>query len=304
MNILITGASGFVGSALINKLKHANITAISRSEQLSHENVHWEKFSLERLITSVLLSTKQFDTVVHLAAKAHALKEPVSLEEYRVVNCEQTIALAEKLADKGMKRFVFISSIGVNGSHTNTGDPYSEDSLPSPHSDYAISKYEAEIQLKALSEAKGFELVIIRPPLIYGKKAPGNFNSLYKIIKKGFPLPFGLIKNKRSFISIDNFCDFIDIAINHPQAANKLFLVADDESISTNKLVTDIWAAEKIKSFTLPIPVFLLRGVFYLLGKSNFSTQLLDNLEVDNSNAKIILGWKPKDTLYKHFDQL
>jgi UDP-4-keto-D-FucNAc 4-reductase len=303
MNILVTGASGFVGNVLLKKIESASITAVSRTAHKNTENIHWVKSSLEELIKSDIISANRFETVIHLAAIAHPTNENVALEEYQEINCEQTIALAEKSSDCGMKRFVFVSSIGVNGSRTEKNKAFTEDSFPSPHSDYAVSKYDAELKLKALAKIKNFEIVIIRPPLVYGKNAPGNFGRLYNIISKGMPLPFGLINNKRSFISVNNLCDFIAITISHPEAANQLFLIADDHSISTRELVVDIWHALNIKSFMLPVPAIFMRVLFLLLRKSNFSTQLLDNLEVENDKAKQLLSWQPKETLLEHFKQ-
>jgi nucleoside-diphosphate-sugar epimerase len=301
MNILITGASGFVGNSLLEHIKFANITAISRTKQISSENVHWEQLSLKDLIKSELLITNKYKTVIHLAAKAHALTEHVSLAEYREVNRDQTIALAERLACNGMKRFVFISSIGVNGSHTPIGSPFTENTKEHPHSDYAISKFEAEEELKKLAKNMSFELVIIRPPLVYGKNAPGNFKHLLNIISKGIPLPFKLVNNSRSFISVSNLCDFIALTATHQNAAGELFLISDDEDISTKALIKTIWKAKNIHSFLIPVPIFIFKLLFNLLGRSSMAIQLFDNLEVDNSKAKSLLGWLPKQSMIDVF---
>jgi nucleoside-diphosphate-sugar epimerase len=303
MNILITGASGFVGRSLLKHIEFANITAISRTKQVNSENVHWEQLSLRDLIKSELLLTNKYDTVIHLAAKAHVLKKAVSLAEYREVNRDQTISLAERLASNGMKRFVFISSIGVNGSHTPIGSPFTENTKEHPHSDYAISKFEAEEELKKLAENMNFELVIIRPPLVYGENAPGNFKNLLNLILKGLPLPFGLVNNSRSFVSVNNLCDFIALVAIHSKAANELFLISDDENISTKQLIKTIWQAKNIKSFLIPIPIFIFRFLFKAISRESMSIQLFDNLEVDNSKAKKLLGWVPKETMFDVFKQ-
>jgi nucleoside-diphosphate-sugar epimerase len=303
MNILITGASGFVGSSLLEHITCENITAISRTKQVSSENVHWEQLSLKDLIKSELLLTNKYETVIHLAAKAHALKEYVTLANYREVNRDQTIALAEKLAANGMKRFVFISSIGVNGSHTSIGSPFTENTKEQPHSDYAISKFEAEEELKKLAKNMSFELVIIRPPLVYGENAPGNFKNLLNLILKGLPLPFGMVNNSRSFVSVNNLCDFIALSTIHPKAANELFLISDDQNISTKKLIKTVWQARNINSFLIPIPIFIFRFIFKSISRESMSTQLFDNLEVDNSKAKKLLGWAPKQTMFDVFKQ-
>lgn len=301
MNILITGASGFVGSSLLEHIKFANITATSRTKQVNSENVHWEQLSLKDLIKSELLITNKYETVIHLAAKAHALKEHVSLAEYREVNRDQTIALAERLAGNGMKRFVFISSIGVNGSHTPIGSPFTENTKEHPHSDYAISKFEAENELKKLAKNMNFELVIIRSPLVYGQNAPGNFKNLLNLILKGLPLPFGLVNNSRSFVSVNNLCDFIALVTIHSKAANELFLISDNENTSTKKLIKTIWQARNIKSFLIPIPIFIFRLLFKAISRESMSIQLFDNLEVDNSKAKNLLDWIPKETMFDVF---
>jgi nucleoside-diphosphate-sugar epimerase len=303
MNILITGASGFIGKTLLGHLQFENITAISRTNQINSRNLDWYRLSLDCLIKSDLLVKNTYDTVIHLAAKAHILKDDISLAEYRRINCEQTISLAKKLAVNGMKRFVFISSIGVNGSHTSKGNPFTENSKEQPHSDYALSKFEAECALKKLAKDMNFELVIIRPPLVYGENAPGNFKNLFNIILKGLPLPFGLVNNSRSFISVNNLCDFVTLAAKHPRAAGELFLISDDKNISTKQLIKTIWQAKNIKSFLIPIPIFIFRYIFKVINRESMSIQLFDNLEVENTKAKNLLGWVPKETMFDVFKQ-
>ena len=176
-------------------------------------------------------------------------------------------------------------------------------SIANPYADYAISKYEAELELTKLSKQFGFELVIIRPPLVYGEGAPGNFNNLYNLTSKGVPLPFGLVNNSRSFVSVNNLCDFISLCVSHPRAANELFLVSDDDFISIKRLIKIIWQAKQVNSFLIPVPVFILKFLFKLLGRSSMSIQLFDNLEVDNSKAKMLLGWIPKQAMTDAFKQ-
>lgn len=303
MNILITGASGFVGTTLLDHLRSENITAISRTKQINSRNADWQRFSLDGLIKSDFLVKNTYETVIHLAARAHELNDDISLAEYRRINCEQTLSLAKKLAVNGMKRFVFISSIGVNGSHTLKGNPFTEKSEEQPHSDYALSKFEAECGLKKLAKDMNFELVIIRPPLVYGENAPGNFKNFFNIILKGLPLPFGLVNNARSFISVNNLCDFITLAAKHPRAADELFIISDNEIISTKNLINTIWQAKNIKSFLIPIPIFIFRYLFKVINRESMSIQLFDNLEVDNTKAKNLLGWVPKETMFDVFKQ-
>lgn len=280
MNVLITGSTGFVGRNLVTWLsKHLDskskiITPNLRLEAIFNQD---EKF--------------QCDVAVHLAGIAH--KNNVTANEYERINCEAAIELAKQLANSGMKRFVFISSIGVNGVHTER-KAFNEESPTQPCSAYAQSKLNAENGLKELAKKMNFELVIVRPPLIYGEGAPGNFNKLMKIATSKLPLPFGNIENKRSFISVFNFCQFIEVTLSNPAAANELFLVSDNEHYSTQSLIQMIWKAKKIKSIMVPIPLFILRLILNILGKSNMSIQLLDNLVIDNSKAKKILNWQPK----------
>ena len=296
MKVLLTGATGFVGQTLINQLKDYDTTLLLRSDI----KVGFKKIitPLEKFIDH---STEQFDenwfdVVIHLAGLAHDPHRTKS--DFEKINRDATLALAEKYAIKGLKRFIFLSSIGVNGSNT-TDKQFSELSKANPHTDYAQSKYEAELGLKDLSKKYNFELVIIRPPLVYGKKAPGNFAKLLKLSRTKLPMPFGLVNNSRSYISVKNLCDFIVQSIEHPKAANELFLVADDEKYSTKNLIKEIWKANNIKSFMLPIPVFVFRVLLKVLGKPSISTQLFDDLEIDSSKARTFLSWKPKFNLSK-----
>jgi len=291
--ILITGSTGFIGHELVKKFDNRNITVLSRTDNSKFKTI---KNSLEDFLDKKCIH-QQYDIAIHLAGLAH---NNYDLDELRKINVKSTVALAKQLAENGLRRFVFISSIGVNGNRTDAL-PYTEASIPKPHADYAISKYEAEIELAKLSRELDFELVIIRPPLVYGENAPGNFKSLLNIAVKGIPLPFGLVNNSRSFISVSNLCDFIALTTTHPKAAGELFLVSDDDNVSTKTLIKTIWKAKKISSFLIPIPIFIFKLLFKLLGRSSMAVQLFDNLEVDNSKAKSLLGWHPKQSMIDVF---
>lgn len=293
MKLLITGATGFIGKELVKRFDKESIEILSRKVNNHFITLN---YSLEDLLVKTCVTNK-YDVAIHLAGLAH---NNYGLDELRKINVESTLALARQLAEKGLKRFVFVSSIGVNGNKT-IGSPFNELSTPKPHVDYAISKYEAEIELAKLSRELDFELVIIRPPLVYGENAPGNFKSLLNIASKGFPLPFGLVNNSRSFISVSNLSDFITLTASHPKAAGELFLVADDDNISTKTLIKTIWEAKNISSFLIPIPIFIFKLLFKLLGRSSMAVQLFDNLEVDNSKAKSLLGWSPKQSMVDVF---
>lgn len=292
MNILITGATGFIGRELIKKFDKKELTILSRTYIEDYKNIN---HSLEDFINKKCINSK-FDVAIHLAGLAHETFSDSTLTS----NLKSTMALAEQLAINGMKRFIFLSSIGVNGGVT-FGTPFSEQSLPKPHTKYSLCKYNIEIALQDLAKELKFELVIIRSPLVYGINAPGNFGRVFNLISKGIPLPFGMIKNSKSFISVSNLSDFIKLAVKHPNVSNELFLVSDDNPISTKDMVLDIWKAKGIKCFLLPIPSFLLRLVLFLLGKTPMSVQLIDDLEIDNRKAKKLTGWTPKENFFEHF---
>jgi nucleoside-diphosphate-sugar epimerase len=288
-NILITGATGFIGKELVKEFDGDRITVFSRNANDNFNTLH---HSLEDLLVQKCIN-EQYDVAIHLAGLAH---QSYKLSELRSVNVDTTVALAKQLAEKGLRRFIFISSIGVNGNQTSAA-PFTEQITPCPHADYAVSKFEAEIALTKLSKEYGFELVIIRPPLVYGKNAPGNFKKLYQLASKGIPLPFGLANNSRSFISVNNLCDFISLTTIHPKAVGQLFLVSDDEIISTKRLIKTIWKVKGVKSFLIPVPICIFKVLFKILGLTSMSVQLFDNLEIDNSKAKKLLGWIPKQSM-------
>jgi len=292
MNILITGATGFIGRELIKKFDKKELTILSRTYIEEYKNIN---HPLEDFINKKCINSK-FDVAIHLAGLAHGTFSDSILTS----NFKSTMALAEQLAINGMKRFIFLSSIGVNGGVTS-GTPFSEQSLPKPHTKYSLCKYNIEIALQDLAKELNFELVIIRSPLVYGINAPGNFGRVFNLISKGIPLPFGMIKNSKSFISVSNLSDFIKLAVKHPNVSNELFLVSDDNPISTKDMVLDIWKAKGIKSFLLPIPSFLLRLVLFLIGQTPMSVQLIDDLEIDNGKAKKLTGWTPKENFFEYF---
>jgi nucleoside-diphosphate-sugar epimerase len=291
--VLITGATGFIGKELVKHFDACDITILSKRKSSYFKVI---EHSMEDFLYKNCIK-KSYKVVIHLAGLAH---HNYDLDELRRINVKSTVELVKQLAENGLRRFIFISSIGVNGSRTDKL-PYTETSTPNPYADSAVSKFEAEIELTKLSKELGFELVIIRPPLVYGENAPGNFKSLYNLISKGIPLPFGLVNNSRSFISVNNLCDFIALTTTHTKAAGELFLVSDDEHVSTKTLIKTIWQARDINSFLIPIPIFIFKVLFKLLGRSSMAIQLFDNLEVDNSKAKTLLGWSPKQSMIDVF---
>jgi nucleoside-diphosphate-sugar epimerase len=233
--------------------------------------------------------------VIHTAARAHILKDevPDPLAEYRKVNVDGTMNLARQAAHAGVRRFVFISSIKVNGEQTRPGVPFSTDDLPAPQDPYGISKHEAEQGLHQLAQESGMEVVIIRPPLVYGPEVKGNFATLVRIVERGVPLPFGAVHNKRSLVAVDNLVDLIITCINHPAAANQVFLAADGEDVSTSELLRGVAKAMGKPARLIPVPAGLLMLAATLVGKKAVAQRLLGSLQVDIGKAREVLGWEP-----------
>ncbi len=289
--ILITGGNGFVGKALIfDLLKKTNVQVVSlvRSYQIQPQAV-------EQLVAENIFEVEfpeNTDVIVHLAGRAHILNEQTTdpLTEFRKVNVEGTLQLARQALDKKVKRFIFMSSIGVNGSVT-LQQPFTEDAAPQPHADYALSKLEAEEALKKLFAGSDTELVIIRPPLVYAAHAPGNFARLLKLVTTNLPLPFARTQNKRSFVALENLVDFIQVCIEHPNAANQTFLVADQNSISTRELIQYLKQGMGKTPYFIYIPQPLMKLGAACIGKSKLYEQLFESLEVDASKAQKLLGW-------------
>jgi len=289
--ILITGANGFIGSRLSEY-------AIENGWYV-RKAVRSSSFDGEIAVDEITEKTKwtkaldEIDVVVHLAARAHILKEISTnpLENYRRVNVEGTLNLARQAAEKGVKRFVFISSIGVNGN-CNTR-PFTEDDVPNPVEPYAISKYEAEQCLRKLADKSGMELVVIRPPLVYGPNVPGNFRRLIGLINKRIPLPLGLINNKRTFVALDNLVDLIMCCSTHPAAANQIFLAGDGRDISIKELLQILGDALGKPPILLPVPKKILNVIALIIGKQEEMRRLCDSLQVDISKARKLLRWSP-----------
>ena len=298
MNILITGANGFIGRALCKRLladgyqvretvrSAAQMTALpSGVEGAMVGNIGLETDWSEAL--------DGIDGIVHLAARVHVMRESAAdpLAVFRQVNVEGTKCLAIAAANAGVKRFVYISSVKVNGE--SRSDPYTEMDKPEPQDPYAVSKWEAEQILAEISSATGIEIVIIRPPLVYGPNVRANFLRLLRWVNKGVPLPLGMVDNRRSLVSLDNLVDFLITCIEHPAAAGETFLVSDGEDLSTPALIRRIALSMNIPARLIPVPVCLLRLGGSLLGKKSEVDRLCGSLQVDISKAKSVLGWKP-----------
>ena len=301
MNVLITGANGFLGSRIAMTLSArvgVNLTAaVRRSVQLPAMCV-FEAQSLDiNTDWSTCLSDQQ--VVIHTAARVHVMKEDLrdALQEYRRVNVEGTLKLARQAAAAGVKRFIFISSLKVNGESTPIYQPFTADAGPAPEDAYGVSKLEAELGLEQLANQTEMELVIIRPPLVYGPNVKGNFARLINYVKKGMPLPFGDIKNKRSLIALDNLVDLIICCIDHPAAANQVFLAADGHDLSTTELFREVARAAGVPSYLVPIPSSLLMFGASMLGQKVVGQKLLGSLQVDIGKARDLLGWSPPVTV-------
>ena len=294
MNVLVTGPSGFVGNALCARLKAESRNfrcAVRALAQIENPIVVGDIGS----DTDWSKALNGVRTVIHTAARAHIMKDevPNPLAEYRKVNVEGTLNLARQAAHAGVKRFIFISSIKVNGEQTPLGEPFTSDDTPTPEDPYGISKYEAEQGLQQLAQETEMEVVIIRPPLVYGPNAPGNFGSLMRLVEKGLPLPLGAVHNKRSLVALDNLVDLIITCIDHPAAANQVFLAGDGEDLSTTELLRGVAKAMDKPARLIPVPGGMLMFGATLLGKKAVAQRLLGSLQVDISKAREVLGWEP-----------
>jgi nucleoside-diphosphate-sugar epimerase len=294
MKILVTGASGFIGHALCADLS-ANgfiVRALMRSQSaLTNE---YECLFGELSDESFLFEAcRDVDVIIHLAGRAHQFgKSLTSLDEMRAVNRDLTLKLAAVAASAGVKRFVFVSSIGVNGVETGpTG--IDESSPANPVKEYAVSKYEAECGLAEQSNSNGIEVVVVRPPLVYAGNAPGNFQKLLKLVSVGLPLPFLGVANRRSMVSLNNLTDFLKTCAVHPSAAGQLFLVSDGDDLSLPEILTALSQGMGHKAKLFYVPVSIMSAVSRLLGKSALMTQLCGSFVLNTEKARTLLNWTP-----------
>ncbi|EHI9274477.1 SDR family oxidoreductase [Vibrio vulnificus] len=303
--ILITGANGFLGSRLIERIQGKDINLLDRGVDNKHR--YYPFFQCEiNSRDDYVQALAGCNAVIHCAARVHIMDDKVEnpLDLYREANTAGTINLAKQAIAAGVKKFIFISSIKVNGESSQLGKPFTSNDVHASQDDYGLSKSEAEFQLLDLAKDSGMDVVIIRPTLVYGPGVKANFAALMNLVSKGIPLPFGCItKNKRSLVSVDNLVDLIIICLDHPKAANQVFLVSDDHDVSTSEMVRQMALALVKPTWQLPVPVWCYNLVGKLFNKSNVVDRLTGSLQVDITHTKETLGWTPPQSLQEGFKQ-
>lgn len=294
MRLLVTGSRGFVSSQLIGKAIKGHFECISHVRSGLNNGDFVADISKSVDWSPALIGV---DVVVHCAARVHQMTESQSPEDvlasYREVNTLGTLNLARQAAQSGVKRFVFLSSIKVNGEKTEKGEAFKPTLADSPADPYGLSKYEAEVGLKTIADETGLEVVIIRPPLVYGPGVKANFEAMMKLMRKGIPLPFGAINNQRSLVYIDNLVSLILTCCEHPDAANRTFLVSDNDDVSTTRLMKQIAISMGRSSRLVPIPQSVIEVGAKMLGKSHLSDRLCGNLQLNITETINTLSWKP-----------
>lgn len=299
--ILVTGASGFVGRFLCEAFSQRGVSlrAAVRKEVAFQLPLDVMVMGNMAANTDWSQALKQVSVVVHLAARVHVMNDlaPDPLMAFRQVNVEGTLNLARQAASMGVSRFIYLSSIKVNGEYTAPNHPFTAHDAPNPQDPYSVSKAEAEAGLRRLSEQSGMEVVIIRPPLVYGPGVKANFLTMLKWVNRRVPLPFGAIHNSRSLVGIDNLVDLIMTCVTHPAAANKTFLVSDNQDVSTTQLLKLIGQALGKPALLIPIPMHWMQLLFNRIGRRDLGLRLFGSLQVDVALTQQTLGWTPPVSL-------
>lgn len=303
--VLVTGATGFVGQLLCRNLLDSGIEVLAAARQRRPE-IEFAGHPFTQIEVGEIRGDTDWsaalagvETVFHLAARVHVMRETAddAMAEFRRVNVLGTLHLARCAAACGAKRLVYVSSIGVNGTQTTGLQHFSELDPPSPQGDYAVSKREAEQALHQVMQDTGLEIVIVRPPLVYGKGAPGNFEQMVKVLKLGLPLPFASVANLRDFIYVENLVDALRVCATHPAAVGQTYLVSDGEDISTPNLLRQLGAAMGHPVHLFPCPPALLKLAGCLTGRSDQIERLSSSLRVDSGKIRRELNWTPPYTL-------
>jgi len=293
--IALTGYTGFVGSMLLQQLKSESTVLLGRKQLPNYP--HFSFFDLSDTQSLDFQNTlRSVDVLIHTAARVHIMDDSSDdpLKEFRTVNTVGTLNLAKQAAKAGVKRFIFVSSIKVNGESTTGIQPFSATDVPAPEDPYGISKAEAEQELLELGKQTSMEIVIVRPPLVYGEGVKANFASLMKFVGKGLPLPFRLVnKNKRSLVSVYNLVDLIKVCIDHPNAANQIFLASDAHDLSTAEMVALMAKAQSKPNLALPVPVWCFKLAGKVLGKQDVIDRLTGSLQLDITHTQNTLNWSP-----------
>jgi len=303
--ILVTGASGFIGAAVCKELLSLgfDVRGSHRSPD-SHKNIPAgvEKVQVRSIGSDTDWSSvlAGIDGIVHLAARVHVMKESAvdPLEAFRQVNTAGTLRLARMAAGCGVRRLVYVSSVKVNGEQT-TESPFTEADPPRPEDAYAVSKWEAEQVLRSVSAETGLEVVVLRPPLVYGKQVGANFLQLMELVRKGIPMPFARVQNRRSLLYVGNLADAVSICLTHPRAPGQTFLVSDGEDVSTAELVRRLAQVLGRPTRLLAVPATSLRLLGMLSGKSAQIRRLLESLAIDSSEIRRELAWTPRCSMSK-----
>lgn len=304
MKILVTGANGFIGRAMLMRLlalPQAQVVGCVRASSARARVPVVDGTTIITVARGLGADTdwsgalEGVDCVVHAAARVQAMQpgEADPLPDFRRVNVQGSLCLARQAAAAGVRRFVFVSSIKVNGESTAPGRAFSAADVPAPLDAYGVSKWEAEQGLWSIARATGMELVVVRPPLVYGPGVKANFAALLKLARRGWPLPLGAVDNRRSYVALDNLVDFLAHCLVEAGAANQTFVVSDGQDLSTCELVLGMAHAAGVRARLLYVPVWLLRLSATLLGRRAMAQRLLGNLQLDNAKAQTMLGWTP-----------
>lgn len=296
MNILVTGASGFVGQALCKALsRNHQVRAAVRSATSPAIRCPQIVVDPTDHATDWQPALENQNVLIHLVARVHVMKESSKdpLADFRAVNVAGSLNIARQAAAAGVSRMVFVSSIKVNGEYSLPGHVFTEADLPTPGEAYGVSKLEAEQGLLAIADQTGMELVIIRPPLIYGLGVKANFLALMHAVERGWPLPLGAVDNRRSLVGLDNLTHFIEVCAKHPRAAGEIFYVSDGDDLSTPELIRRMAAAAHTSARLVYLPAWMLEAGAFLIGRRESVRRLCGNLQVDISKARNLLGWQP-----------